>query len=117
MPTQVGTDVGFGATLVPGYIVLTYTDGDIEFNVQDIRDETGQLKTRIVFQRMEKVTLTMIPLQATNPKAHFPKGQAATHGDFSGENNRWFVDDMQLVETAEADQVTVSLTKYGIPVP
>jgi len=106
----IGTDVGKGATTVTGYYVQSYGDGDVEFNSQDIRDETNQLVTRLVFQRMAKLTLTMIPLAATNPKTEFPKGAMATHASFTS----YFVDDMQLNESGEADQVTVSLTNIGI---
>lgn len=109
----IGTDVGRGATTISGYIVQSYTDGDVEFTSQDIHDETNQLVTRLVFQKMAKITLVMIPLAATNPKADFPKGEMSTHAT-TPDLQAYFVEDMQLVETGEADQVTVTLILLGI---
>lgn len=109
----IGTDVGRGATTLAGYIVQSYGDGDVEFTSQDIHDETNQLKTRLIFQKMPKLTLTLIPLATTNKAAilaDFPKGAMSTGPGLTA----FFVDDCQIVETGEAVQVTVSLTNINI---
>ena len=115
----IGTDVGKGATTVTGYYVQSYGDGDVEFNSQDIRDETNQLVIRIVFQRMAKLTLTLIPTlktdlatTVTSVKTDFPKGAMSTATGLTA----FFVDDCQINETGEAIQVTVSMTNIGITV-
>ena len=109
---EIGTGVGKGATTVTGYFVQSYIKGGKEVIMKDIRDETKQLVTRLVFQTHEKVQLTMIPLTATDPESEFPMGGMATNAAFTA----FFVDDFALDETGEEDRVTVSLTNIGITV-
>lgn len=108
--TQYGTDLAVGVATLTGYVVQERGDGDAEVRMQDVFDEDGVLKTRIVFQIMPKLSLNLFALSATDVLADFPRGQLCTVTGLTA----YFVDACNRTATEGATQVRVELTNIGI---
>ena len=70
---QIGTDLSIGAGTITGsYIVESATNGGKEVKMEDIDDEDGDLKTRIVFSKWTKLHLELICLTGAASTGNTP---------------------------------------------
>ena len=108
---QIGTTLATGAETISGSYIVTSRDvNDKDIDMEDIDDENGARKTRLIKKRDEKVTLDLILLEGADPASDFPVGEIATHADFTD----FYVDSAPLTKAATAHRVRVTLTNIGI---
>ena len=102
--TQQGTEVevGFGSYTLTGYIVegaTVKTSADTEV----IKDESNDTKTRLVSDKVKKVTLEMVVKKDTVT----PVG-----GDILTVNSvKYYCEDVDLKHSRTATKITLNLTK------
>ncbi len=111
--TQLGTDL----LLTPGTTISNYIiesrELDKEVKSEDVLDEDGVLKTRIIYQTMDRINLTLIPVSSkaeTDVRTDFPKGAICTIAAL----NTYYVEDCKVARSSGPAKVTVSLIALGI---
>jgi len=111
MATQIGTDlvIGVGQTM-GSYIVESVGDMDDDVKSDDIFDEDGVLKTRIIMQRMDKITLRLRPISGATPSSDFVKGAICAVAPLSN----YYIEDASQERTETAAVVTVTGVNLGI---
>jgi len=109
--TQIGTDliIGVGQTM-DSYIVESLTKNDDDIKQADIFDEDGVLKTRLIMQRMDKITLNLIVISGASPETDFVKGEITGVDPISD----YFVEAVSLERTEGAARLTVTAVLLGI---
>ena len=113
--TQYGTkmDVGVGFTGFTNYMAESYETGDVETSRVDQKDIDGVIVTRIVKQKMAKVTFGLAGKSGCAPITDFPKDTAlTTPAAFSG----YWVDDCRISRTEDVVKVSLTLTNLGLAV-
>ena len=109
--TQIGTDliVGVGQTM-GSYIVESYDEGDDEIKSEDIHDEDGVLKTRLIMQIMDRITLNLIAISGADPDTDFVKGAICGVAPLSD----FYIEAKTISRTEGARRVTVTGLNLGI---
>jgi hypothetical protein len=106
-----GQTVVFGSTITfTNYIVATATAGDTNVESEDIDDEDGALKTRLIFKRHAKATLNLICKSGATPLSDFPMGDMCTYGALTA----YFVESLTIERSKSAQRATVTLINLGI---
>jgi len=108
---QLGTTLAVGAGTITGSYILERDESngkDVDF--EDIHDEDGALKTRLIFKKHAKRRLQLICIDGAAPETDFVVGACATHTDFTS----WYVDDATIEKTKSAHRVSVEMTNLGI---
>ncbi len=108
---EVGTSLITGAGTITGsYFVESRTDSEFEVDFEDINDQDGELATRIIKKRHEKVSLELICKLAAAPATDFPEGSMCLHTDFT----TYYVEAAPIQKSASAQRVSVSLINLGV---
>lgn len=115
---QIGTDMLVGATTtltIPNatnYIVVSCTENGKQVDSEDVYDSDGKLVTRLVFNKFAKVTLELICKAAATPATDFVVGSVTSFG--TAPNDKWYIDDAQIVKTKSSTKVTINATLLGL---
>lgn len=109
--TQHGTDlvIGVGQTM-GSYVVVGYDEGDDELHSEDIRDEDGVLKTRIIMQRMDRITLNLVCISGATPASDFIKGEICAVAPLSD----YYIENAPITRVEGARRVSVTALNLGI---
>jgi len=108
---QIGTTLATGAETITGsYIVQRREVSNFDVVSEDIDDENGALKTRLITKRHEKTRLELVLIDGALPATDFPVGNIAVHTDYT----EWYVDSMVLTKAGTAHRASVEMTKLGI---
>ena len=109
--TQIGTDLVIGVGITMGsYIVSSRTLNDDDIKTDDIFDEDGALKTRLIFFSHDAKTLDLIPISGANPETDFVKGAICGVAPISD----YYVEDVSIERTETAARVRVTAKNIGI---
>lgn len=109
--TQLGTDLEIGVgTTMGSYIVESITVDDDDVKQSDINDEDGVLKTRLIKQVMDKITLSLIAISGATPASDFVKGAISGVAPLSD----YFIESVSTERTEDAMRVTVTGVNLGI---
>ena len=108
---QIGTDLQTGVSTLAGYVVVSVTSGGKDVRFEDIIDENGALKTRLIFHRHDKIVAELIGLLGATPTVDFPEGQIASVGTFLTDA---YIDSAKVTETGGAMKVSLEATAIGI---
>jgi len=109
--TQIGTTLSIGAGTLTNYIVQERGEGDFDVDQEDIIDgDDGARKTRLIFMRDGKLTLSLICLTGAAPDTDFPKGLKCTITSLTA----YMVDDCKISRSKSAKKVDVTLVNIGI---
>jgi len=111
MATQIGTDliIGVGQTMGSYVVEEVETDGD-DIENEDIDDEDGALKTRIILKSHDKITLTLRPLSGAAPSTDFVKGVICAVAPLSD----YYIEDKSYNRVKGAARVRVTGVNIGI---
>lgn len=111
--TQIGTAHEIAVATLTGYTVNQRVEGNADIDFEDIMDEDGARKTRIVYQVDKKLNLDLL-LVAGSPSAvptdDFPEGGMCTVSGLTA----YFVDSCPITYTKGATRVQPSMTNIGI---
>ena len=108
---QIGQDLNAGAGTISGsYVVQNYQVNGKNVSMEDIEDENGDLNTRLVFFKHDKIHLDLVCIDGAVPTTDFVEGGMATHTDFT----LFFVDSAVVTRTKSAERVSVDMTKIII---
>ena len=108
---QIGTDLSIGAGTITGsYIVESAVEKAYNVDFEDILDENGDIKTRIVYSKHEKLHLELICLTGALPENDFVEGTIAAHADFTD----FFVEAAPISRSKSAKRVSVDLVNIGV---
>ena len=108
---QIGTTLDTGAETITGsYIVASRDINQKDVAFEDIDDENGALKTRLITKRHAKISLDLICISGADPATDFPVGDIAAHTDFTS----YYVDSATLTKAGTAWRVRVEMTALGI---
>lgn len=111
MATQLGTDlkIGIGQTM-GSYVVAGYEENDDEVKIEDVEDEDGVLKTRIILQTQDRIRLTLIPISGATPASDFVKGAICAVAPLSN----YYIEDSRVSRAKGAWRVEVTAINLGI---
>ena len=108
---QIGTTLSIGAGTISGsYIVESRDDASLNVIMEDVLDQDGVIKTRIVFEKRPVITLNLICISGAVPATDFPKGAKSTHTDFTS----YFVNECRVSRSKGAQKVAVTLEALGL---
>jgi len=109
--TQHGQDliVGVGQTM-GSYIVERYQTGSKDVHSEDVRDEDGKLKTRIIMDLHAKISLSLIAMTGATPESDFVVGSICAIAPISN----FYIEDCQISRVEGARRITVEATNLGI---
>jgi hypothetical protein len=109
--TQIGQDliIGVGQTM-GSYVVESMAVSDDDVKMQDVFDEDGVHKTRIVMQIKDKITLALIPMSGATPATDFVKGGICAVAPLSN----YYIEEMSYERTEGAARVRVTGINLGI---
>lgn len=105
MTTMLGATVIYGGqTSISGYINLTENVGPGDVSSEDVENADGKKVTRLVFQVMPKLTLTLVA--TTGTFAEFVEGAMCTATGWTA----YYIDSLSIAKVKGARQGTVNLT-------
>ncbi|GAG60213.1 unnamed protein product [marine sediment metagenome] len=109
--TQIGTDlvIGVGQTM-GSYIVESYDEGGDEIKSEDIFDEDGALKTRLIMQSMDRITLNLVAISGAAPDSDFAEGAICAVAPLSN----YYIESLTVSRTEGARRATVTGVNLGI---
>jgi hypothetical protein len=92
------------------YIVESYEEGGDEVKTEDIFDEDGVLKTRLIMQIMDRITLNLICMSGAAPATDFDEGAICSLAPI----NNYYVESLSISRVEGARRVTVTAVNLGI---
>ena len=110
MATQFGTTLAIGVTTLVGYIVVSKVDGKKNTDQEDVVDEAGVTKTRVIYQQHPKLSYELIALSGTAPATDFPEGLKCVVAGLTD----YIVESCSITTSKGPTKVSVELVNIGV---
>lgn len=105
-----GANVTSVTPTITNYILESATEGGKNVDFEDVFNSDGKRVTRIVFNRENKLTLTLICKTGATPLVDFPEGDMSTISGLT----TFYVDSCSLSRVKGANKVTVTLSEIFV---